>query len=305
MQTTEHPAIEAAAFADFEDLDSWQVYADWLTSRGDPRAELVSLSLRRETSYRSERAAMRPQLAKLETEQAERVADRLTALGCAEIRLHLQRGFVTGITASLAALTPGFTALMRAEPVHRLTIQDCAAEALASLLDANPECLTQLRYLKLQGTLGEDGCAALARQPLPRLRRLNLLDAGIDDEACLAVSQLDTVALESVTLTANEIGDEGIEHLITGESCPQWRELYLSYNPISAQGVAALARAQSLAGLERLAMREIEASFADLAPLAEGLPGLRRLEADGYGHWQNRELDQRLSSRFGKRYRLR
>ena len=39
-------ALEAAIFADPENLDAWAVYGDWLQERGDPRGEIVSLEIR-------------------------------------------------------------------------------------------------------------------------------------------------------------------------------------------------------------------------------------------------------------------
>jgi uncharacterized protein (TIGR02996 family) len=42
--------FEAAIIADTDDVGAYTVYADWLLERGDPRGELITVQLARETA---------------------------------------------------------------------------------------------------------------------------------------------------------------------------------------------------------------------------------------------------------------
>lgn len=297
-----NPELEAAAFADFEDTDAWRVFADWLLSEGDPRGELVNLAIHERTAFLSERDALRQTLGEREGEYAKRWRAWREQRELGQTKLRLRRGFVYSAEGPLAELAPVLDELCAHEPIQRLILTDCDQPALLELLEAAPAWLSRLRYLKLTGQVGAAGCAALAANPLPQLRRVNFLGGELDDEACESVAALETEALEALTLTFNQIGDEGLEQLCAAPRRSQWRELNISSNPIEGEGLAELFRAPGFEGLETLRLRDIEAGIDSFEALVDPavLPGLKLLEFDAYGRWRHRETFDALRQRFGR-----
>jgi hypothetical protein len=154
--------------------------------------------------------------------------------------------------------------------------------------------------------VGPLGAAALAKLSLAKLERINLLGTQIDASACGHLAVLDTKVLRALTLTANQIDDLGLAHLLGSANRRQWRELYLGGNPITADGLAQLANTDGLEQLEALYLRDIEASFEALAPLVDSpkLRGLVALEVSSWGRGDVRALRARMKARWGTGLRL-
>jgi len=285
--------FERGAWADLDDSDSWRVFADWLLSVGDARGEIVSLALHLPDAFASERKAMAARVRELERPFIDGWHEWAQDHDLLGVDVEFKRGFVHGIKGPFLQLRPVIDALFEREPIQRLTLTDVEPDTLAELGEREPPWFSRLRYLV--GELGEAGAAALAAVPLTRLQRLNLLGTGLDDRGCAALAGLQTTRLAGLVLTANAIGDQGLAALLGAPTRGQWRELYLSDNPLGTAGLTQLARNPGLDALTHLYLREIDADFEVLCDPA-ALPGLTRLEQS---LWQDRAMLVRLRARFG------
>ena len=239
--------LEAAAFADLDDLDSWRVYADWLLSHGDARGEIASLVVHIGDAYLSERKRMAARIEELQRPFVDGWHKWARRYDLLDVEVQFKRGFVFAISGALGQLRPVIDELFERHPIQRLTLTDVDPDTLARLLDRRPPWLQRLRYLKLQGQLDETALAALADVELAELRRLNLRGNELDVDACKHLARLRTRTLEHLTLSVNNIDDVGLALLLRSPTRGQWRELYLSRNPIEADGLARLAADQGLA----------------------------------------------------------
>jgi hypothetical protein len=292
--------LETAAFANLDDLDSWRVFADWLLSHGDTRGEIASLAAHLGEGFLSERKRMAARMDELERPFSDAWKAWAQSHGLTSIKVDFKRGFAYGLTGSLTQLLPVMEELFERDPIQRLTLTDFQPDTLARFLDSRPPWLARLRYLKLQDKLDETAVAALAEVELTNLRRLNLLNTGIDADACEHLARLQTQRLEHFTLTANDIDQTGLAALLRSPTRGQWRELFLSGNPLDSPAPALLAADQGLA-LTGLYMRQTDASIGDFAPFADPtvMPTLERLEIRSWGYWQHRTLHEQLRERFG------
>jgi uncharacterized protein (TIGR02996 family) len=296
-----NPDLEAAAFADPQDFDSWRVYADWLQSVGDPRGELASLDLLRKDAFRSQRMALAEQIRERQQPfidsfhtwaQDRDIAD--------DVRVKFRYGFVYELEGPLSQLAPVLDELFERHPIQRLKLGDVEDDTLAQVCEARPAWFSRLLYLRLSGKVAARGCEGLARCPLPRLERLNLLGNNISTEGCRHLASLDTTVLAGLTLTANDIDEEGLDRLLESPTRGQWRQLYLSANPLGAEGIERLANATGLEQLEGLYLCDVEVAFNDYALLMDSpnLPSLRSVELSSYGSWRARELRDRMKQRW-------
>ncbi len=293
--------LEAAAFADLDDLDSWRVFADWLLAAGDPRGEIANLAVARQTAYLSQRRVMAARMAELERPYLDAWQAWAEDRELGEVEVEIKRGFVFTLTGELSSLAPVLAELFERHPIGRLTLTEVDPEALAGLLEPPPAWLARLRYLKLAGELDATAIEVLAARPLPELRGLNLTATALGDDACPPLARLDAPQLDRLVLTANEIGDAGLAALLEAPGRGRWRDLYLASNPLGPRAVARLAAAEGLSRLTGLYLRQIEAQFAAFAPFAErsAIPTLTRLELPMWGSHRERELLARLRERFG------
>lgn len=293
--------LEAAAFAHFDDVDSWRVFADWLLSVGDPRGELASLELQRLDGFRSQRRELGERIDALTQPLRASWDEWKRRHDIDDVEFEFKRGFIVRVSGPLAQLAGVLDELFEREPIQRLEIRDNDDEQLHELCDPVPIGFARLRGLKLGGGLGPLGAGALANLSLAALERLNLLGNEIEAETCEHLASLDTKRLAHFTLTANEIDDEGLAALLESPTRGQWRALHLSNNPIDAEGIAKLAGTRGLDHIERISLREIAAGFGAFGPLlAPAWPRLTRLELSQYGSWQHRELRDQLRERFGE-----
>ncbi|MFO7566612.1 MAG: hypothetical protein R6X02_28470 [Enhygromyxa sp.] len=297
--------LEAAAFADLADLDSWRVFADWLLSTGDPRGEIANLAVHHGEAFLSERKAMAARIRELERPFVDAWHEWAQDRDLVDVEVEFKRGFAHGIGGSLTQLRPVIDELFERDPIQRLTLYDVEGDALMDLFERNPRWAKRLRYLKLRGHVDELAAAALTLVDLPALRRLNLLGTSIDAAACARLAGLGTQTLEGLTLTANLINKEALAALLESPTRGQWRELYLSDNMLGADAVRMLAEDRELA-LTRLHMARIDVGIEAFAALTEPtvLPTLRHLELPNIGYWQHQALLEQLRERFGAGLRL-
>jgi uncharacterized protein (TIGR02996 family) len=298
--------LEAAALANLDDLDSWGVFADWLQSAGDPRGELASLYLHQRDAFMSERPAITEQLRALEQPYVDGWHAWAQARDLLDVEPRFTRGFVYSLKGPLPQLEGALDSLFERDPIQRLSLIEVDDDALIRLGERRPPWFDRLRYLNLSGRVGPLGAAALAKLSLAKLERINLLGTQIDASACGHLAVLDTKVLRALTLTANQIDDLGLAHLLGSANRRQWRELYLGGNPITADGLAQLANTDGLEQLEALYLRDIEASFEALAPLVDSpkLRGLVALEVSSWGRGDVRALRARMKARWGTGLRL-
>jgi hypothetical protein len=292
--------LEAAAFANLDDLDSWRVFADWLLSKGDVRGELANLAAHLDGAFLSERKNMTARMRELERPFVDAWHEWAQEHDLLGVEAKFKRGFAYSLQGSLTQMRPVIDELFERDPIQRLTLTDVDSDTLTHLLERRPPWLARLRYLKLQGQLDATAISALAAIELPQLHRLNLLGTGIEEDICKQLARLQTRALEHLTLTANEIDHAAVAALLRSPTRGQWRELYLSGNPIDSEAVALLAADKTLA-LTALYMREIEANLDAFLPFADraAIPTLTSLELHVYGYWQYQAVLDQLRARFG------
>ena len=296
-----NPELEAAAFADVDDLDAWRVYADWLQTHGDPRGEIAGLAVELGEGYLSRRKQIAARLRELEAGFVDAWHAWAQTHDLDGVEAKFKRGFAWTLLGPLAQLRGHLDALFERDPITRLVLTEVDPEGLAELCAATPAWFERLQYLKLVGEVGAAGVAALVPLPLLGLRRLNLLQTELDDEACGYLARLQAPRLTHLTLTANAIGDDGVEALLAAPGRASWEVLYLTGNPITGASVARLAFDLALSHLVGLAVRDIEAPFDDFRVFADPQvrPSLRWLELSAGGWWRNRELYDQLRARFG------
>lgn len=299
--------LEAAAFADLDDLDSWRVYADWLLGVGDPRGELINLQLHLRDAFLSERLALAKQLRAREQPYIDSWHTWAQAHDLLDVTPGFKRGFAHSLKGPLPQLEGALDQLFERDPIQRLSLTEVDDEALIRLCKRRPPWFERLRYLLISGRVGPGGAAALAEVSLAKLEGLNLLGNRINADACAHLARLDTKVLAALTLTANEVNDAGLTRLLESPTRGQWRKLYLANNPIEGAGLIQLANTDGLERLEAVYLRGIEAGFPALEPLLDSakLGGLVTVEVASWGSWgPGRALRDRMRARWGAGLRL-
>lgn len=217
-------ALEAQLRAHPEDWDSWLVYSDWLTDRGDERGALIGLHHRLAAGDLSgdAAAALRFEIYTLER--------RCTShLG---LNVEWRHGFVVGL--SLSAGNDVVSILER--------------------LQARPDCRLLADLALPYGSIDNAGVCALAASPA--LTTITSLDLRYNHLSCEALEALarspHTLALTKLHLQRNDIRERGVSALAASESFRGLTTLDLRDNPIGALGASALARSPHLTTLERL-----------------------------------------------------
>lgn len=301
-----NPELEHAALTDYGNHDAWRVYADWLQAQGDPRGELIALSLDARHGYLSQRREIAVKLEARRDDEERAWTAWAKQVGAGSIEFQFQRGLVQAVKGTLAKLGPHLDELFELAPIHKLALSHCKPADLLELFGRAPAWLARLTELKFEASPTIDGksLAALAQNPLPELDGINLTACGIGTDACEALARLDTRKLRRVVLTANEVDGEALDALLAAEHRTQWRKLYLTQNPLDGEAIARLAETEGLDALEGLYLREIEAEFDELAPLAAStsFPSLRTLEIST-GWNSNKQLLAALRKRYGKALR--
>ncbi|MEN0060588.1 MAG: TIGR02996 domain-containing protein [Myxococcota bacterium] len=280
----------------------WQVFADWLWSQGDPRAEAVQLGLQLVDAPPS-------------AERDEWVARYRTFcdLGALKNATHLRHvrwrmGFVDSVTLDLSSSqgAQAFEALSE-HPAARLLVElriiGATQERLRPIL-AMP-CLRRLKVLELASEgratldsavalpslvelfmstypLEAPGIEALAQWQLPHLSRLDLGGMPLDAMATQALGRAPFLGqLRDLHLARCHIGDEGFAAMF-GVPRPALRRLDLEGNRLTAPSLEGFLRDVP----PRLSHLDVSAN-----PLRSGLmrmgrmalPWLRRLDVRNTG----------------------
>lgn len=256
--------------------EAWLVYADWLSSRDDPRGRWIALE---------HRAAS----ATLEPGERERLRAEIDAL-LAEHRpswtiaglpdswtLEWQHGFVVGVSLPLDDNAIAPLERLLAEPsaslLTRLRVRvegdedeefDFFEEFDGELPERPPvDAAPFLRLLELD--LARIGLFAFEYTPL-----------GVDAIAGLVASEL-LAGLTTLDLRFAGAGDDAIALLAGAPGSSGLATLNLQRNRIGPRGAAALAESAALSGLRHLDLRDNPLGSAGAKALARG--GFGRLES--------------------------
>jgi uncharacterized protein (TIGR02996 family) len=247
---------------DLDDVETLQVYADYLLQRGDIRGELISLQFEPPSQGAVDRAAeiQKKLIADLEKESGVSIKSYEFELGLLT-GVTLERPTAKGLRTLLGARDGAMIrslrsaekrpmeALTEALPLTRVTtldLTDCeiGVHGARTLAEVLPQ--TQIRTLDLSGNaIQVEGARALA-QALPRsqVTDLNLSLNWIGDQGAMALAQLlPQSQLNSLSLSANQIGTKGTELLARALPQSQVKVLNLGNNEIGDQAVGALAEA--------------------------------------------------------------
>jgi len=263
----------AAVIADPDSDLPKQVYADQLMQAGDPRGELIQVEL----------ALAGPLAIRKRDELKQRHAKLLAANRRAWFPYKLdsfrtRSGFIRSVRATLTQLRAA-SALFASEPVVEVEVTNVEAASIKKLV-ALP-WLPRIRNLILRGRIGDAGFQALWKaKAAAELRSLNVTANGLTAKA-LADLGGGMPHLETLVLTANPIGDAGLEALRAWQHLGQIETLYLSKCRISEAGVAALLGGSALTKLDKLCLshNDLDDSVgAAIASRATKLPALRHLE---------------------------
>lgn len=256
----------AAVIGDPDSDTARAVFADELSSHGDPRGELILLEL-----------ALAGPLSIRKREHLKARRDELKAEHGATWWPHkgahrTHRGFVEAITATQAQLKPE---LFAAEPIVEVTVTGVDDAAAAKKLAKQP-WLAQVRRLIVRGSIGDDGFAALvASKHTQQLTGLNVTGNGLG-AAALAGLGGHLPRCRTLVLTRNPIGDAGVAALTAWKSLNDLEVLYLSGCRLTSLGVATLAAAP-VPSLVKLCLSDNQLTD-DFGPMFARLRGLRWLE---------------------------
>lgn len=207
--------FQAQIAAEPENLDIRLVYADWLTGRGDPRGQFISLQ-----------CALAGQMVERERDRlagAERSLRQLYgARWLAEVGLRpgegvFNRGFVETVRVTadrLPAVTPHLTRI----PIRDLRIRNARGAEVGDVLHRTARY--RLRHLELTHCeLADDQLDALASgEKLPEVSTLTLFSCGLSAAGMKRLtSGTLTRRLTDLSLWGNKFGDEGIDALCDGD----------------------------------------------------------------------------------------
>lgn len=239
---------------------------------GDPRGELVEADL-----------ALRERLSISRRKQLRTRKDALLAAHAKTwwpwgLTVRQRGGFAVAVTADAGSFLDVAGKVFASEPVHELELSELDEESIGDVAKAS--WLARLSSLVIRGPIGDEGFATLVKsRHLGGLEALNVSVNEITGEG-LAALKAHLPSLRRLVLTANPIGDEGIEALARWPGLERLQTLYLSACELSERGVRALLGGR-LGELEKLTLAQNEIGDAGVAALAEHaarLPRLRYLE---------------------------
>ncbi len=264
--------LRQAVVEDPENDLAKQVFADQLLQLQDPRGELIQIELALDAPL---------SIRKRETLKA-RHAELLKKHGATwfpykvgAYRTHA--GFIRAVSATFKQLAAA-PELFANEPVVEVEVS-CIDEESGEKL-AKATWLARVRQLTVRGAIGDASFASLwTAKPAQQLRSLNVVANELSGDA---LGELDGALpkLETLVLTANAIGDDGVAGLRAWQHLDTLRTLYLSKCDLSAAGVDALLAGAPLGRLEKLTLsgNRLAEVGAVIAKHAAKLPALRHLE---------------------------
>jgi uncharacterized protein (TIGR02996 family) len=300
----EHPDDDAARL----------VFADLLSEQGDPRGEFIALQCAAATGRGEAADEARSSADRLLEEHASKwvpgvPSDRFV--------VHFERGFVAEVRVFNPDALPEVGAIVRAEPVTRLTflstrLVDVAqigawpeAQRLRSLSlhllsgmaladgEATLEAMLAVRWLSLEALyfrsqrIGDEGCLQLSQRGQHAFPKL--LALGIDEDTVTAAGIGELLnsrwasRLEKLSLSENLLGPSGAEVIATSRRLSRLASLSLAGNGLGNDGARALAQAGALRSLRSLDLRRNRITPAGLSALLDShhLRDLEVLELTG------------------------
>lgn len=264
-----------AILDDPDDIAARRVYADALIAAGDPRGELINVQCALED------AADRGPLARRELELLKAHEKTWMApYGGAIFRPTFERGFIESAFVNTKKFIPVARSLLDHEPITMLHMRELSV-ANAAVLGAVPG-LARVRTLRVtESKLATKGTAALFANPVPRLKNLNLYQAGLDDGG---LAELGAVLpqLERLNLAGTRVTHAGLETLLGRESLARLRYLHLNWLLPGLDGAEFLAAHLALPNLTHLDLSSSRLANHELQHLASNLVfrGLRGLRAE-------------------------
>jgi uncharacterized protein (TIGR02996 family) len=266
--------LHQAILDDPDDIAARRVYADALIAAGDPRGELINVQCAFEDAIPTERGAL---LARETALLKAHAKAWMAPFGGAIFRPEFRRGFVEHAYVNPKRFLPVARALLDAEPITSLHMRALSG-AGAGLLGQVPG-LARLRTLGVtESTLATKGTAALFANPLPRLTRLRLYQAGIDDGGLDALRPL-FPQLQRLDLAGTRLTYDGLATVLADPTVAV-RYLRLDGLTPGTDGASFLAEHLALPKLTHLDLSSSHLAAHDLAhltrnPVFRGLRGLR------------------------------
>lgn len=239
--------LHQAIIDDPDDVAARRVYADALLAEGNPRGELINVQCALEDAPLGERVP----LLKRESELLKIHARVwLAPYNGAIFKPEFRRGFVETALANTKKFIPVARALLDAEPITELHLRELTV-ANAATLGAVPG-LGRLRTLRaVESKLATKGAAALFANPLPKLRNLNLYQAGIDDGGLEHVSRV-FGQLERLNLAGTRVTRNGLARLLADPRLANLRYLHLNWLLTGGEGASFLGEHLALPNLTHL-----------------------------------------------------
>lgn len=260
--------------ADPDNVDAKRVYADLLAQNNDPRGDfiLLEIALDGPLSIRK-REQLQPRHQELLLKHGEtwwpyKLASKRT-----------KHGFLRSVVGSFKQLkAAGAAGMFDQEPIYEVSI-GLEADEVGKLL--KEKWLPRVRRLVVRGEIGDEGFTELVgSQALANLRELNVTNNGLTGEGLGALGT-NLPKLTSLVLTANPIGDEGLESLRQWKHLANLEKLYLSGCEISAAGLGELLSGAKFPKLYKLTLTDnsLEDDVAAVVTKnAARLPALKHLE---------------------------
>lgn len=289
----------AAVCDDPDDMQPRRIMADLLSERGDPRGAFINAQLRLYERGLSPgaRRTFNAQVERLLEENGSTWAAPAVAMGA---RYEFRRGFLYKLSGEIEQILEYWPALRAREPVVHLEVQRATRESMAPLTASG--ILSEIRHLTVRGDIGDYGAEELAAGDLRTIKWLNLRDLYIEDDGVAALARASDFRPHRLTLTGNPVTDEGLAALATSEVLKDMERLFLSRTDITSAGVAALAASPHLGNLRELCLSSVEELDDDgLFALADSpyLTSLRYIEV--HSCWGVRRPGVlRLRERFAK-----
>jgi len=251
-----------------------QVYADALQARNDPRGELIQIDL-----------ALAGPLSIRKRDILKRQRDALLKANATtwfptKLAYRTSGGFISSVSGSLGKILKDAD-LFDTQPVVELHATDVDEKAVAKLVKA--PWLGRIRHLALKGSLGDDGFVVLASSPaVQQLTELNALGTRLTADAIAALDGY-LPNCHTLVLTANNIGDKGVDALLAWKHLGQVETLYLSRCGITKKGLTSFFNTK-LPRLVKLTLSDnaLDDSIAELITAkAANFPALQHLEIKG------------------------
>ncbi len=270
--------LRQAVLDEPDDIAARRVYADALIAEGDPRGELINVQCELEDAAPTDR----PPLIKRERELlAAHEKTWVAPFKGAIWRPQFQRGFIESAFVNTKKFIPVARELLDSEPVTTLHLRDLSQANAATL--GKVAGLGRVRTLRVvESKLQNKGTRALFARPLPRLRHLNLYQAGIDDDGLAHLGDQLFAQLERLNLAGTRVTYGGLQKLLADPRLGNLRYLHLNWLVPGTDGTGFLTEHLALPNLTHLDVSSCHVANHDLRHLTRNavFRGLRGLRAE-------------------------